>query len=193
MHLTATKRPSTSVSRQTPNAKGLVKKNKHTDGLPQYIPTKNSLSTLKINTVNSQKPPHRAKNRAMPLLAMLCCLQIPPSVVFRQKKTFTNQQQEKPPHATCAPPWSIACLPASKRGAVTSSARLATNTPNCKVRNTLRRDHRFPDKAAHSRPPCLPSRTHQASRCNAREIQKYATDPVAVVGSAAVLRFGMGG
>ncbi|RNC56817.1 hypothetical protein TcCL_ESM05588 [Trypanosoma cruzi] len=111
MHLTAIKRPSTSVSRQTPNAKELIKKNKHTDGLPQYIPTKNSLSTLKINTVDSQKPPHRAKNRAMPLLAMLCCPQTPPSVVFQQKrkkKTFTNQQQEKPPHATCASPWSIA-------------------------------------------------------------------------------------
>ncbi|RNC52893.1 hypothetical protein TcCL_ESM09823 [Trypanosoma cruzi] len=48
MHLTAIKRPSTSVSRQTPNAKGLIKKNKHADGLPQYIPAKNSLSTLKI-------------------------------------------------------------------------------------------------------------------------------------------------
>ncbi|RNC38314.1 hypothetical protein TcCL_NonESM12447, partial [Trypanosoma cruzi] len=84
-------------------------------------------------------------------------------------------------------------LPASKKGAVTSSARIATNTPNCKVRNTLRRDHRFPDKAAHFRPPCLPSRTHQACRCNAKKIQKDATDPVAVVGSDAVLRFGMGG
>ncbi|RNC59748.1 hypothetical protein TcCL_ESM02535 [Trypanosoma cruzi] len=92
MHLTATKRPSTSVSRQTPNAKGLIKKNKHADGLPQYIPAKNSLSTLKINTVNSQKPSHRAKNRAMPLLAMLCCPQRPPSVVFQQKQKINIQK-----------------------------------------------------------------------------------------------------
>ncbi|RNC44583.1 hypothetical protein TcCL_NonESM05690 [Trypanosoma cruzi] len=106
---------------------------------------------------------------------------------------FTNQQQHKPPHATCASPWSIASLPASKTGAVTPSARITTNTPNYKVRNTLRRDHRFPDRAAHFRPPCLPSRTHQACRCNAKKIQKYATDPVAVVGSAAVLRLGRGG
>ncbi|RNC34474.1 hypothetical protein TcCL_Unassigned02741 [Trypanosoma cruzi] len=47
-HLAAIKRPSTSVSRQTPSAKGLIKKNKHADGLPQYIPAKGSLSTLKI-------------------------------------------------------------------------------------------------------------------------------------------------
>ncbi|RNF09284.1 hypothetical protein TcG_09730 [Trypanosoma cruzi] len=194
MHLAAIKRPSTSISRQTPNVKGLTNKNKNVDGLPQYIPAKDSLSILEINTVTSHKPPHRAKNRVVPLLAMPCCPQTPPSVVFQQKKkTFTNQQQEKPPPATCASPWSIASFPASKTGAVTPSARIATKTPNYKVRNALRRNHRVPDRAAHSRPPCLPSRTHQACRCNAKRIQKYATDPVAVVGSDAVLRFGMGG
>ncbi|RNF08547.1 hypothetical protein TcG_09875 [Trypanosoma cruzi] len=86
MHLTAIKRPSTSISRQTPNVKGLTNKNKNVDGLTQYIPAKDTLSILEINTVNSQKPPHRAKNRVVPLLAMLCCPQIPPSVVFQQKQ-----------------------------------------------------------------------------------------------------------
>ncbi|RNF07425.1 hypothetical protein TcG_10349 [Trypanosoma cruzi] len=178
MHLAAIKRPSTSISRQTPNVKGLT--NKNADGLTQYIPAKDTLSVLEINTVKSQKPPHRAKNRVVPLLAMLCCPQTPPSVVFQQKqkkKTFTNQQQEKPPHATCASPWSIASLPASKTGAVTPSARIATNTPNCDARNTLRRDHRFPDRAAHFRPPCLPRRTHQACRCNAKRFRNTQRIP----------------
>ncbi|RNC36871.1 hypothetical protein TcCL_Unassigned00108 [Trypanosoma cruzi] len=92
MHLAAIKRRSTSISRQTPNAKELTKKNKYAYGLPQYIPAKDSLSILEINTVKSQKPPHRAKNRAMPLLAMLCCPQTPPSVVFRQKRKKKRSQ-----------------------------------------------------------------------------------------------------
>ncbi|RNF14713.1 hypothetical protein TcG_07648 [Trypanosoma cruzi] len=92
MHLTAIKRPSTSISRQTPNVKGLTNKNKNVDGLPQYIPAKDILSILEINTVNSQKPPHRAKNRAMPLLAMICCPQTPPSVVFQQKRKKKRSQ-----------------------------------------------------------------------------------------------------
>ncbi|RNC42463.1 hypothetical protein TcCL_NonESM07880 [Trypanosoma cruzi] len=58
----------------------------YADGLPQYIPAKNSLSSLKINTVKSHKPPRQAKNSVVPLLAMLCCPQTPPSVVFRQKQ-----------------------------------------------------------------------------------------------------------
>ncbi|RNC35732.1 hypothetical protein TcCL_Unassigned01369 [Trypanosoma cruzi] len=92
MHLSAIKRPSTSILRQTPNAKGLTKKNKHAYGLPQYIPAKDSLSSLKINTVKSQKPPHRAKNRTMPLLAVLCCPQTPPSVMFQQKRMKKRSQ-----------------------------------------------------------------------------------------------------